>query len=149
MILSPFIVYKKVYTYIFMCIEHQQLQRWVRLFMLPIARGNNTTHWLSDKSYQHWLPPPLNAQSAPRWKPRLWPTKSSHQSTLVPKVSFGGEEKQQWCHILCTTDVWTCREPPVQALCNHWFESALSHKIRYPMWHPMQWSTRWYAIECI
>ena len=125
-----------------MCIEHQQLWRWVwvRLFMLPIARGDDTTHWLSDKLYRHRLPPPLNAQSDTRWQPRLWPTESSQQSTPVPKVSLGGEEKQQWRHVLCTTDVWTCRGPPVQALCNCWFESALSHKIKCPMWHPTQQS---------
>ena len=27
--------------------------------MLPIARGDDTTHWLSDKLYPHQLPPPL------------------------------------------------------------------------------------------
>ena len=124
-----------------MCTEHQQLQRWVRLSTLPIARGDDTTHWLSDKSYRHRLPPPLNAQSATRWKPRLWPTKSSQRSTLVPKVSFGGEEKQQWRHVQYTTDVWTCREPPIQALCNRWCELASSHKIRYPTWHPTKQST--------
>jgi hypothetical protein len=36
------------------------------LFTLQITRGNDTTHWLSDKLYQHRLPPPLNAQSATR-----------------------------------------------------------------------------------
>ena len=46
-----------------MCIEHQQLQCWVRLTTLSIARGDYTTHSISDKSYQLWLPPPLNAQS--------------------------------------------------------------------------------------
>ena len=109
-----------------MCIEHQQLQRWVRLSTLPTARGSDTTHWLSDKSYRHRLPPPLNAQSDTRWQPQLWPTESSQRSTPVPKDSLGEEEKQQWCHVLCTTDVWTCRGPPVQALCNRWFELSLS-----------------------
>ena len=122
-----------VYTYISMCIEHQQLQRWVRLSTPPIARGDDTTHWLSDKSYQHQLPPPLNAQSATRWQPRLWPTESSQWSTAVPKVSLSGEEKQQWCHVPCTTDVWTCRGPPVQALCNRWFELSLSTHTQNPL----------------
>ncbi len=31
-----------------MCVEQQQLQRRVRLFMLPIARSNDT-HWLMRK----------------------------------------------------------------------------------------------------
>ena len=119
-----------VYTYIVMCIEHQQLQRWVRLSTLPIARGDDTTHWLSDKSYRHRLPPPLNAQSDTRWQPRLWPTESSQRSTPVPKVSLGGEEKQQWHHVLCTTDVWTCRGPPVQAMCNRLFELSLSQRAK-------------------
>ncbi len=68
-------------------------------------------------------------------------TMSSQWSTLVPKVSLGGEEKQQWHHVPCTTDVWTCRGPPAQALCNHWFASSLSHKSKCPMWHLAQWST--------
>ena len=121
-----------------MCIGHQQLWCRVRLFTLPIARSNDT-QWLSDKSCRHWLPPILKAQSATRWKPRLWP-KSSQRSTLVPKVSLGGEEKQQWRHVLRTTDVWTCRGPPVQTLCNRWFALSLSHKSKRPTWHPTQWS---------
>ncbi len=119
-----------------MCIEHQQLRRRVRFFTLPIARGNDT-HWLSDKSCWRWLPPILKAQSAKKWKPCLWP-KSSQQWTLVPKVNLGGEEKQQWCHVLCTTDVWMCRGPLVQALYYRWFVSSLSHKSKPPMRHPTQ-----------
>ncbi len=80
------------------------------------------------------------AQNATRWKPYLWP-KSSQRSTLVPMIRLGGEEKQQWCHLLCTTDVWTCRGPLVQALWNRWFASSLSHKSKCPTWHPTQWST--------
>ncbi len=67
--------------------------------------------------------------------------KSSQQLTLVTKVSLSGEEKQQWRHVPCTIDVGTCRGSPVQALCNSWFESFLSHKSKCPMWHPTQWST--------
>ncbi len=49
MILFFFIVYiKKVYTYIAVCIEHQQLRCRVGLLTLPIARSDDT-HWLSDK----------------------------------------------------------------------------------------------------
>ncbi len=148
MILSFFIVYKKKYTHIVMCIEHQQLWREVRLFMLPIARSNDT-HWLRDKSCRHRLPPILKAQSTTRWKPRLWP-KSSQGSTLVPMVSLWGEEKQQWCQVPRTTDVGTCRGSPVQALCNRWFASSLSHKSKCPMWHPMQWpelSCHWMRLN--
>ncbi len=122
-----------------MCIEYQQLRCQVRLLRLPITRSKDT-HWLSNKSCQHWLPPISKAQSATRWKPHLWP-KSSQWSTLVPKVSLGGEEKQQWHHVLHTTDVWTCRGPPVQALCYRWFVSSLSHKSKHPLWHPTQQST--------
>ncbi len=129
-----------------MCIEHQQLRHQVKLFMLPITRVNDT-HWLSDKLWRHQLPPILKAQSTTRWKPHLWP-KSSQQSTLVPKVSLEGEEKQQWHHVPRTIDVWTCRGPPAHALCYRWFALSLSHKNKLPMWPPTQ---RWtlLAIECI
>ncbi len=141
MILSFFIAYKKVNTYIVVCIEHQQIQCQVRLFMLLIIRSNDA-HWLSDKFCWHWLPPILKAQSATRWKPCLWP-KSSQQSTFVPNVSLGGGEKQQWHHVPHTNDVWMCRGPPVQVLCNRWFALSLSHKSKGPtsMWHQMQQST--------
>ncbi len=122
-----------------MHIEHQQLWCWARLFTLPIARSDDT-HWLSDKPCRHRLPPILKAQSATRWKPGLWP-KSPQRSTLGPNVSLGGEEKQHWCHILRSTDVWTCRGPPVQALCYPWFALSLSHKSKCLTWHPTQQST--------
>ncbi len=131
-----------------MCIEHQESNLastkcnvktssylTIRMFMLPIARSNDT-QWLSDKSCWHWLPPILKAQCATRWKPHLWP-KSSQLSTLVPKVSLGGKEKQQCHHVSCTTDVWTCRGPPAQDLR---YRFALSCKSKCQTWHPMQQS---------
>ncbi len=36
--------------------------------------------------------------------------------------------------------MWTCRGPPVQALCYRWFKSSLSHKSKCPTWHLMQQS---------
>ncbi len=118
----------------------------IKLFMLPIARSNDT-HQLSDKLCQHRLLLILKAKSTTRWKPHLWP-KSSPWSTFVPKVSLGGDKKQQWCHVPCTTDVWRCRGPPAHALCYHWFVSSLSCKSKCPTWSPMQQLTL-LAIECI
>ncbi len=142
-----------------MCIEHRQSTPVsakcniktssyliIRLFTLPIARSNDTHH-LCDKLCWHWLSPILKAKSTTRWKPRLWP-KSSQWSTLVPKVSLGGEEKQQWCHVPCTTDVWRCRWPLAHALCYRWFVSSLSNKSKCPMWPPTQQLTL-LAIECV
>ncbi len=130
-----------------MCIEHQQLQRRVRLFTLPITTGDGF-HWLSDKLCWHWLPPIFKAQSTTRWKPHLWPNKSLQQSPLVPKVSLGGEEKQQWHHVPCTADVWMCRGPPAHALCYHWFALSLSCKSKCPTWPPVQ-RRELLTIECI
>ncbi len=107
MILSFFIVYKKS-MYL-----HCPVQRAPTTAMpSQVAHAaNRKKQWYSLAKWQlcqHWLPPILKAQSATRWQSCLWP-KSSQQSTLVPKVSLGGEEKQQWRHVPPTTDVWTCK----------------------------------------
>ncbi len=112
----------------------------IRLFMLPIARSDNT-HWLKWQIVLTSFATNLGSiQGATKWMPHLWP-KSSQRSTLVPKVGLDGEEKQQQHHILHTTDAWRCRGPLAQDLCYCWFVFPLSpHKIMRPMWPPMQGS---------
>ncbi len=90
MILSLFIVYKKVYTYIVVCIEHQQLQCRVRLLTLPIARSDDT-HWLMWKIMSTSIA--TNLESPKRHKMKATFVTKLQQSTLVKKVSHGGEEK--------------------------------------------------------
>jgi hypothetical protein len=65
-------------------------------------------------------------------------TKVITTTNFVPKVSLCGEEKQQWHHVPRTTDFWTCRIPPSQALCHQWFVLSMSCKSKRPMWPPMQ-----------
>ncbi len=135
-----------------MCIEHQQstpcvckVQCWD--VILPdnqvVNAANCNRQWYLLAKWQIVLTSIAtnlgSAQSATRRKPHLWP-KSSQWSTLVPKVSLGGEEKQQWRHVPHTTDVRTCRGPPAQALCYPWFVLSLSRKSKHPTWHPAQWS---------
>ena len=138
MILSFFIVYnKRIYLH---CCVH-----WAPTTVMPsqvVQAANCKKRWYSLTKWQisrHRLPPILKSLRATRWKPSLW-SKSSQQPTLVPKVSLGGKEKQQWHHVLRTTDVWTCRRPPVQVLCNRWFALSLPHKSKRPTWHLTQWS---------
>ncbi len=152
MILLLFIMYKKKNTFILLCalstinlhlasakcdVETSSYLT-IRLFMLPIARSNDT-HWLKWKIVSTLIATNLDSPSATRWKPHLWPN-SSQQSTLVPKIGLGGKEKQQWCHVPCTTDVWKGRGPLAQALCNRWFASSLSCKSKCQTWPPMEGS---------
>ncbi len=108
-----------------MCIEHHQSTPYVRKVqhqdvILPdnqvVHAANCKRRWYSLAKWQIVLTLiATNFESLKCHKmSAVFVTKVITMITLVPNVDLGGEEKQLWCHVPHTTDVWRCKGPLAQ-----------------------------------